>query len=63
MRRQRLADADGLVGLANVQRIAVGVGINSDHAMTETARGAHDSQRDLAAIGDQDLVERRRPST
>src|SRR5258707_13360968 len=42
-----------------MQRVAVGVGIDRDHAITEPARGAHDAARDLAAVGDQDLVERR----
>src|SRR5450631_1275468 len=39
-------------------RVLVGVGINRDHAIAETARGAHDAKRDLAAVGDQNLVER-----
>ena len=59
LRRQRRADPHRLVGLAHMQRIAVGVGIDRDHAVTQAPRGAHDAQRDLAAVGDQDLVERR----
>src|SRR5882724_12430089 len=47
------------IRLAHMQRIAIGVGINRDHAIAEPARGAHDPQRDLAAIGDQNLEERR----
>ena len=38
LRRQRLADPHGLIGLAHMQRVAVGVGINRDHAIAE--RGA-----------------------
>src|ERR1700722_14195462 len=47
-----------------MQRVPVGVGIDRDHAIAEPARGAHDPQRDLATIGDQDFAERRnlRPS-
>ena len=60
LRRQRLADPHRLVGLANMPRVAVGIRIDRDHAIAEAARGAHDAQRDLAAVGDQDLGERRR---
>src|ERR1700761_4188581 len=42
-----------------MQRIAVGVGIDCDHAIAQFSRGAHDAQRDLAAVGDQYLEERR----
>ena len=58
LRRQRLADPHRLVGFADMQRVAVGIGIDRDHAIAETARGAHDAQRDLAAVGDQYLEER-----
>src|SRR6202035_4127009 len=58
LRRQRLADADGLIRVAHMQRIAVRVRIDRDHAIAEAARGPHDPQRDLAAIGDQDVAER-----
>src|SRR3984893_9038837 len=54
--RQCLADADGLVRLAHMQRLAVGVGIDRDHAIAEAARGPRDPPRDLATIGDQYLV-------
>jgi hypothetical protein len=59
LRRQRLADTHGFIRLAHMGRIAVGVGIDRDHAIAETARGAHDPARDLAAIGDHDFVEGR----
>src|SRR5262245_21027783 len=42
-----------------MQHIAVGVGVNGDHAVTQPARGTHDPQRNLAAVGDEDLEERR----
>src|SRR6185437_16853520 len=56
--RQRLADPHRLIGFAHMQRVAVSVGIDRDHAIAEPARGAHDAQRDLAAIGDQYFRER-----
>src|SRR6195952_1580342 len=59
LRRQGFADPHRLVRLADMQRVAVGIGIDRDHAIAEPARGAHDPQRDLASIGDQDLEERR----
>ena len=34
LRRQRLADPHRLIGLADMQRIAVGIGIDGDHAIT-----------------------------
>jgi hypothetical protein len=50
-------DADGLVGEANVQRVAVGLGIDGDRAQAEPAGGADDAAGDFAAIGDQDALE------
>ncbi len=57
LRRQRLADADGLIRAVHMQCVTVGVRIDGDHTVAETARGPHDPQRDLAAIGDQDVTE------
>ncbi|MGY4283652.1 hypothetical protein ACVWXO_002872 [Bradyrhizobium sp. LM2.7] len=58
LRRQRFADAHGLVGLPHMKRIAIGVGIDRDDTKSESPRTAHHAQRDLAAVGDQDLEER-----
>ena len=55
--RRRRADADVVVGEAHVQRFAIGLGVDGDRLHAELAAGADDAQRDLAAIGDQDLVE------
>src|SRR4051794_2225326 len=61
LRRQRPADTHRLIGLAHMHRIPIRIRIYRDHTMAETARGAHDAQRDLAAIGDQDFAKRRGP--
>ena len=55
--RRRRPDADLLVGEAHVQRLAVGLGVDGDGADAELLAGADDPQRDLAAVGDQDLAE------
>ena len=54
LRRQRFADPHRLIRLAHMQRVAIGIGIDRDHAIAEPARGAHDPQRDLAAVGDRE---------
>ena len=46
-----------LVGSTHMQRIGIGVGIDRDGANAELAAGVHDAAGDLAAVGDQDLVE------
>ena len=48
-----------LVGGGDVQRAAVGLRVDGDGADPELAQGAEDTDGDLAAIGDQDLGERR----
>ncbi|MGY4432573.1 hypothetical protein ACVWWO_005050 [Bradyrhizobium sp. F1.13.1] len=58
LRRQRLANAYGLIGLLHMKRIAIRIRIGRDDAEAEPPRAAHHPQRDLAAIGDQDLEER-----
>ena len=58
--RRRRADADGLVGEQHVLQVAVGRRVHGDGLDAEFAAGAEDAQRDLAAIGDDDLVEHRR---
>ena len=44
-----------------MQRVGVGVGVDGDGADAHPARGPGDAAGDLAAVGDQDLVEHRRP--
>ena len=61
LRRQRLADAHRLVGLAHVARCRVGAGIHRHGPVAQRARGPDDAQRDLAAVGDQDLSKGRGP--
>ena len=45
-----------LVGLGDMQRVAVGLGIDRDRGDPQPARGADHPAGDLAAIGDQDLA-------
>ena len=58
-RSRRRADIDRLVGHFDMQRVAIGVAIDGDGGDAEPARGADDADGNLAAIGDQDLVEHR----
>ena len=46
-----------LVGHLDMQRVAVGVGVDRDGLDAHAPRGLDDAAGDLAAIGDQDLVE------
>ena len=41
-----------------MERIAIGIRIDRDDAEAQLPRAAHHAQRDLAAIGDQNLEER-----
>ncbi len=56
LRRGR-PDADALVGELDVQRVGVDRRVDRDGADPELARSADHPQRDLAAVGDQDLLE------
>ena len=68
--RVRRADADRLVGEADRRAIAIGLAVGDDRLDAERAAGAQDPERDLAAVGDEDLAEhqasrpvgRRRPT-
>ena len=51
------ADADGFVGEAHVQAVAVGFRIDGDGLDAQILAGADDANGDLAAIGDQDFLE------
>ena len=46
-------EAHGLVGVADVRRVRVGVDVDGDAADAHAMRAAEDAPRDLAAIGDQ----------
>ena len=49
-------DADGFVGEAHVQAVAVGLRVDRYRPYAQFLAGAHDTQRDFAAIGDQDFL-------
>ena len=49
--------AVGLVGEPDEQRVAVGVGVHRHAADAGVLAGADDAHRDLAAVGDQDLLQ------
>ena len=51
------ADQDGFIGLADVQGLRIGLGIDRDRADAHAAGGAEDATGDLATIGDQDGFE------
>ena len=50
----------GLVGLADVAGVAVGLGVDGDRADAHLLERADDADRDLAAVCDQDFLEHRR---
>ena len=56
----RRADADVVVGEADVQRLAVGLAVDRDGLDAELAARADHPQGDLPAVGDQDLLEHQR---
>ena len=55
--RHRGPDQEGLVGLAHVGSVAVGLRVDRDGADPHLLQGAGDPDRDLAAVGDQHLLE------
>lgn len=55
--RRRGADRIGLIGEANVKRIAVNFAENGYGFDAEFAAGADDAYGDFAAIGDEDFAE------
>ena len=57
LRRRRRADAHRLVRERDVLRVAVRLGVHDHRLDAELAACALHAQRDLAAVGDQDLVE------
>src|SRR6185436_18287702 len=56
-RALRRPDADRFVGKAHVQAIAVRFRVDRHGADAKFSRGADDTQRNLAAIRDEDLAE------
>src|SRR5712675_283574 len=58
--RRRRSDQDRLMGLADMQGLGIGFGIDRYGRDPHPPCGADDAAGDLAAIGDQDLLEHRR---
>jgi hypothetical protein len=56
-RRRRRPDAHRLVGEPHVLRVAIRFRVHDDRLDAELAARALHAQRDLATVGDQDLVE------
>ena len=54
---RRRTDGIGVIGFADVQRLAVHVGEDGDRLDAHLAAGANDAHRNFAAIGDQDSFE------
>ena len=59
-RGRRGTDADRFVGHADVLEVAIDSGMNGDRADAERMARAQHAKRDLAAVGDDDLVEHAR---
>jgi hypothetical protein len=57
LHRRRRADADRFVGEQDVLEITVGLGMDGDRLDAEFAAGTQDAQRDLATVGDQNLLD------
>ncbi len=52
----RRTDADGLVGKADMERVAIGLAIDSDGTNSEFAARVQHAQSNFTAIGNQDLT-------
>src|SRR4029077_14289449 len=50
-------DAHRLVGVTDMRRFAVGLGVNDDGAQPKSSAGALDTQGDLSAVGYEDRSE------
>jgi hypothetical protein len=50
-------DADGFIGELDVEGIDVGFRVNRERFDPELLAGANNAQRDLASVGDQNLIE------
>ena len=53
----RRADADVVVGEADVERLAVGLAVDGHRLDPQLPAGPDDPQGDLPAVGDQDFLE------
>ena len=53
----RRAEQVGLVGLGHVGRVAVGLRVDADRDDPHLLQRPHDADRDLAPVGDEDLLE------
>ena len=54
---RRRADADAFLGQADMHGLGIGGGVHGDGRNAQLAAGALDAKRDLAAVGDEDLLE------
>jgi hypothetical protein len=54
---RRRADADRFIGELDVERIDIRFGVDREGANAQFLTGTDDSQRDFAAIGNQDFFE------
>ena len=52
----RSADADGLVGQLDVERLHIGLGVDGQGLDPEFAAGPDDAEGDFAAVGDEDFL-------
>ncbi len=52
LRRRRRTNVVSMVGLAHMQRRAIGIRIHGDRFDSQLAAGADDPHRDLSAVGD-----------
>ena len=55
-------DSDRLIGHFDMERILIGFRIDGDRLDSHASRGLDDPARDLATVGDEDLLEHRRPN-
>jgi hypothetical protein len=55
--RRRRTDPYRKIGLRDMHRLAVGIGMNRDRAKAHATRRADDPARNLAAIGDEERAE------
>ena len=58
---RRRPDGDRLVGELDMERVAVGLGVHRHRRDAHPPGGLDDTAGDLAAIGDQDLLEHGHP--
>jgi hypothetical protein len=57
LRRRRRSDVHGLVRHVDVERVAVGVGVDGDRLDAHFPRSLDDAASNLATVRDQDLLE------